>query len=76
MENDQKELANHLMARVTFMLEDAHSIAIAGQDRHISHDNLIRHCDQLRQAMHDIGIITEAAQILCHTEDNRPSEQI
>ncbi|MBZ0216929.1 MAG: hypothetical protein K8F25_10280 [Fimbriimonadaceae bacterium] len=76
MDGNQKELANHLMAHITFMLEDAHSIAVAGQDRHMSPDDMIRHCEQLRQKMHDISTVTRAVQILGQSEDEQVLDDI
>ncbi len=71
MNDDHRELANHLFATATTMLEDATEIAVAGQSSQL---NLSQFADQgrrLQAAARDIAAIAEAAVIVANLGDNR-----
>ncbi len=63
MDDDDRELVNHLFAVVTAMLEDAIQVAAAGQSSRLSPTQFADHGSRLREAARDIAVIAEAAMI-------------
>ena len=66
MDDDYRELANHLFATATAMLEDATEIAVTGQSRRLDPAHLSDHGRQLQAAARDIAAIAEAAVIVAN----------
>ena len=75
MDDDYRELTNHLFAAATAMLEDAIEVAAAGQSSRLNPSQLADHGRRLQTAAHDIGIIDEAATIAANLGDSRPLNQ-
>ena len=70
MDDDHRDLANHLFATATAMLEDAIDLAVAGQSRKLSSAELVRDGQLLTSALQDIAIVARAATIIA----GRPCE--
>ena len=75
MEDDYRELTNHLFATATAMLEDAIEIAAAGQSPRLNPSQLADHGRRLQAAAHDIAIIAEAAAIAANLGAGQPENQ-
>ncbi len=78
MGDDCRELANHLFATATAMLEDAYQLAAAGQSPRLSLSELVDHGHRLQVAVRDIATIAEAAVIAAkrgvNEGGNRPKD--
>ena len=66
MDDDHRELANHLFATATEMLEDATEAAVAGQSPQLNPSQLADRGRQLQAAARDIAAIAEAARIVAN----------
>ncbi len=69
MDDDYRELANHLFATATAMLEDVVEVAITGQSSRLNPSQLADHGRRLQAAARDIAIIAEAAMIVTNLGD-------
>ena len=74
MDDDQRELANHLFAAATAMIEDLVETAVAGQSPRLSSSQLADHGRSLQAATRDVAIIVEAATIIAISSVDRPHE--
>lgn len=70
MDDDNRELANHLFATATAMLEDATEVAGAGQSPRLSASQLADHGRRLQAAARNIAVIAEAAMIVAKLGTN------
>ena len=70
MDDDYRELANHLFATTTAMLEDATEVAVAGQSPRLDPAQLADHGRRLQATARDIAIIAEAVMIVANLVDN------
>lgn len=75
MDDDYRELTNHLFAVATAMLEDAIEVAAAGQSSRLGPSQLADHSRRLQTAAHDIAVIAEAAAIVANLGVNQPENQ-
>ena len=75
MDDEYRDLANHLFAAATAMLEDAIEVAAAGQSQRLNPSQLAGHGRCLQATAHDIGIIAEAATIVAKLGVGRPLNQ-
>ncbi len=71
MDDDYRELASHLFATATAMLEDATEGAVEGQSPRLDPTQLADHGRRLQAAARDIAIIAEAAMIVSNLGVNR-----
>ncbi len=74
MIEDQRELANHLFATATAMIEDMAEAAVAGQSPRLSSSQLADHGRSLKAAARDVAIIVEAATIVARSSIDRPHD--
>ena len=78
MGDDCRELANHLLATATAMLEDAAQLATAGQSQRLNSAELANHGRWLQTAAQDIATVAEAAVIAAkrgvNEGGNRPKD--
>ena len=64
MDDDHRELANHLFAAATALLEDAVELAAAGQSPRLTSARLADHGHRLEAAARDIAVLADAAVIV------------
>ena len=64
MHDDHRDLASHLFATATAMLEDAIELAVAGQASERSSAELVSDGQLLTSALQDIAIVAQAATII------------
>ena len=64
MHDHHRDLASHLFATATAMLEEAIELAVAGQASDRSSAELVRDGQLLASALQDIAIVAQAATII------------
>jgi len=74
MDDDHRELANHLFAAATAMIEDMAEAAGAGQSPRLSPSQLADYGQRLQAAARDVAIIAEAATIIANSSFDRSRE--
>ena len=62
IDDDDRDLAKHLFAAATAMLEDATEVAIAGQSRRTTPSGLAENARLLRASALEIATLAEAAE--------------
>lgn len=73
MADDSSELARHLFAAATAMLEDAVGLAVTGQSPRRSPAQRAAAGRRLQVLLHDAAVVAEAAAILAQPAGKRPS---
>lgn len=63
-DDDKRDLANHLFAEATAMLEDATEIAIAGQHPQLTATSCVARAHDLQKAARAISALAEAVLVL------------
>ena len=71
MDDDQRELASHLFAVATAMIEDMAELAGAGQSPRLLSSQLADHARSLKTAARDVAVIAEAATIIASSSFDR-----
>ena len=66
MGDDYRELANHLFATATAMLEDVIEVAVAGQSWRLTPSQLADNGRRLQSAAREIAIIAETSVIVAN----------
>ncbi len=64
IDEDCRELANRLFATATDMLEDAITVAVAGQSPRLDPTQLADHGRRLQAAARDIAVVADASVIV------------
>ena len=75
MDDDQRDLANHLFATATAMLEDAVEVAVAGQSAKLDATQLADHGRRLQAAARDIAGVADAAVIVSSLDEHQDPDQ-
>ncbi len=75
MDDDQRELANDLLAAAIAMIEDMVETAVAGQSSRLTLSQLADHGRSLQAAARDVAIIAEAAMIIAESGVEHPRDR-
>ena len=75
MDDDQGELANHLFAAATAMIEDMVETAVAGQSSQFTPSQLADHGRCLQASAREVAIIAEAAMIIAKSSVKHPPDR-
>jgi hypothetical protein len=69
MDDDQQEIANHLFATATAMIEDMIETAVAGQSPRLTPSQITDHGHVFRRGARDVAIVAEAAMIVAKSSN-------
>ncbi len=75
MEDNQRDLANQLMAALTAMLEETHLLACAGQSATATSKELTDYGEQLKNLADDIKAVAQTVVIVSRCAIDRPTEK-
>ncbi len=75
MDDDDRDLARHLFATMTALLEDAAELAAAGQSSRLDSPALAALGRRLQAAAKDIAAVAETAAIVADSGTNGPPDR-